>query len=145
MFHDYTVSDKNLPWFYFRISCAFMPKSCCVLTLNLFYYYILKFNCTIEYQLFPQLWKGIWPYLLKLTKYPSYDPGILFLWKLHRHWVYMSRQWLECAWNFVHNCPQMEITKMSIIRRMGKEIVVQSYKGILYSKMIWFLWEIFWE
>ena len=79
------------------------------------------------------LWRTVWQFLTKLNIFLLYNSAIVLLapWYLPKGVETLcphKNLHMDVYSSFIHNCPNLEATKMSLARRMGKLWYIQTMK-----------------
>ena len=86
-------------------------------------------------------WRTVWQFLTKLSKLLLYDPAIMFLGvylKEVKACVRTKNLLMNVSSSFVHNCRNLEATKMYFRRWMDKSTVVHPVNRMLFrAKKNW--------
>ena len=83
-------------------------------------------HCWWEHKMVQPLWKTVWQFLTKLNILLPYNPAIMFLGiypKELKTYIYTKTYTWIFYNTFIHNCPNLEATKMSFSRWMDKPTV----------------------
>ena len=74
--------------------------------------------------------KTVWQYSTKLNTLLPYSPATVLLGFYPKLKMYVHPKTYTAM--FIYNCQNLEATKMSVSRRMDKQIVVHPDNGILF-------------